>query len=78
MNQQHLAVALTSDSIVYRDLHLHRECGASCKLNYWITFAHQAPILWNRLPSNLQYQQSLDAFKAQLKTYYFNFAFSSI
>jgi hypothetical protein len=42
------------------------------------TFAHQAPILWNRLPSNLQNQQSLDAFKAQLKTYYFNIAFSSI
>ena len=34
-------------------------------------FSHAAPIIWNRLPSNIRTAETVDTFKNVLKTYYF-------
>ena len=41
-------------------------------------FSVSAPLIWNELPYNLRCKTEILKFKTELKTYYFDIAFSDI
>ena len=41
-------------------------------------FSVSAPLVWNELPYNLRCETDILKFKTELKTHYFNIAFSDI
>ena len=57
----------------------HQLCCAKYSLERYgrRAFSVNAPILWNKLPSNIKAKPSVDSFKAALKTYLFENAFPS-